>query len=38
MNVDYSCWEGYELVGSVRPCWPGARVIVAGGEYLGIEG
>ena len=38
MNVDYSCWEGYELAGSVETVLARGTVIVAGGEYLGSKG
>ena len=38
MSADYSCWEGYELVGSVQTVLSRGRVIVADGEYLGVEG
>ncbi|CAN5502879.1 MAG: dihydropyrimidinase [Acidimicrobiia bacterium] len=38
MNVDYSCWEGYELAGSVDTVLSRGRVLIADGEYHGAKG
>lgn len=38
MNVDYSAYEGMEIVGGVRTVLSRGRVIIDGGEYLGSPG
>jgi dihydropyrimidinase len=38
MNVDYSAYEGMEIVGGVRTVLSRGRVIIDGGEYRGSPG
>jgi dihydropyrimidinase len=38
MSVDYSCWEGFELAGSVETVLSRGRVLIADGEYHGSRG
>ncbi len=38
MNVDYSCWEGYEVAGSVEKVLSRGKLIVGDGEYKGAKG
>ena len=38
MNVDYSCYEGRTLPGSVRTVLSRGKVIVDAGEYRGTAG
>ena len=38
MNMDYSCFEGFEINGAVQTVLSRGRVVVDGGEYLGSPG
>jgi len=38
MNVDYSCWEGLSVAGSVQTVLSRGRTIIADGEYHGKAG
>ena len=38
MNVDYSCWEGYELAGSVETVLARGTVIVDRRRVPRVEG
>jgi dihydropyrimidinase len=38
MNVDYSAYEGMEIVGGVRTVLSRGRIIIDGGEYRGSPG
>ena len=38
MNMDYSCFEGFEIAGAVETVLSRGRVVVDGGAYLGSPG
>jgi dihydropyrimidinase len=38
MNVDYSCYEGKEITGTVRTVLSRGRVVIDDGEYRGAAG
>ncbi|MCE2532465.1 MAG: amidohydrolase family protein, partial [Acidimicrobiia bacterium] len=38
MNLDYSCFEGFEINGSVETVLSRGRVVVDDGDYLGSPG
>jgi len=38
MNMDYSCFEGFEINGSVETVLSRGQVVVDGGAYLGSPG
>jgi dihydropyrimidinase len=37
MNMDYSAWEGFEIDGAVQTVLSRGKVIVDGGNYVGVR-